>query len=82
MAKAIPLLQKHAEFISRLRANGIRTLRYQTPCCGKEMEDRAASKGQVWDTLATCPHCKALYIKTSTSARILASMPAQPMRGV
>jgi len=75
MAKAPTLLQRHAEFISRLRANGVRTLRYRTPCCGQEIEDRAANKGEVWDTLATCPHCKAMYVKVSRSTRINAVLP-------
>ncbi|MBN8885936.1 MAG: hypothetical protein J0I77_09470 [Rudaea sp.] len=74
MAAEITLLQKHEEFISRLRANGVRILRYQVPCCGKELEDRAANKGEVWDTLATCPHCKALYLKISKSSEIVAML--------
>lgn len=71
------LKQKHAEYIAKVKATGGKTLKYVTPCCGKGVEDPAAGKGETWDTLATCPHCEALYWKVTTSRKIVASIPAK-----
>jgi hypothetical protein len=57
------LLQQHREFIQRVKDNGGKTLTYKTPCCDKELEDRAAPKGNEWDTMSVCPYCGTHYMK-------------------
>ncbi|MBX9868181.1 MAG: hypothetical protein K2X63_00140 [Burkholderiaceae bacterium] len=68
------LKQQHEAFIARIKATGAKTLTYTAPCCGKSIEDRAAPKGDVWDTLAMCPHCGEKYMKVSTSTVITATL--------
>lgn len=68
------LKQKHDEFIAKVKATGAKTLIYTAPCCGKSIEDRAAPKGDKWDTLSTCPYCNEIYMKVSTSTVITATL--------
>lgn len=70
------LKQKHEEYIAKVKANGGKTLTFKAPCCGKEIEDRAGVEGETWDTLASCPHCGALYVKITTATEITGSIPA------
>jgi hypothetical protein len=68
------LKQKHGEYIAKAKAKGMKTLTFRTPCCEKDVEDRAAPAGEKWDTLATCPHCGAMYMKISTAEAITAEV--------
>lgn len=70
------LKQKHEAFITKIKADGGKTLEFKAPCCGAEIEDRAAPKGETWDTLTTCPHCGELFIKVTTSIKIAGAIPA------
>lgn len=69
------LLEQHNAFIARVKGNGGSTLTFTAPCCGKEIEDRVGVEGETWDTLATCPHCKTLYMKVTTATEIVGSIP-------
>lgn len=69
------LKQRHEEYIARLKAKGRKTLTFVAPCCGETIEDIAAGEGETWDTLSTCPHCGALYMKVTTSAEIVGMIP-------
>ena len=69
------LKRKHDAYNTRLKARGVALLTYTVPCCGGQLEGRPASPGEVWDTLATCPLCGALYVKISTAEAIAALAP-------
>lgn len=68
------LKQKHEEYISSVKASGAKTLTYPAPCCGGQIEDRAANTGETWDSLRTCPHCGELFMKVSTDVEITGVM--------
>lgn len=57
------LRQRVDEYMARLKVMGVQTLAYSAPCCGNQLETRAAPVGDKWDTLATCHHCGGLYMK-------------------
>lgn len=70
------LKQKHEAYIAKIKAGRGKTLTFKAPCCGAEIEDRAALKGETWDTLTTCPHCGELFMKVATSTKITGTIPA------
>lgn len=68
------LKAKHEAYISSIKAKGEPTTVYQLPCCGNELEERAAPAGEKWDTLAICPHCGAVYMKMTTGSHIVGQL--------
>ena len=69
------LKQKHEEYIAKVKADGGKTLTFKAPCCGQEIEDLAGREGQTWDTLTSCPHCGAMFMKITTATEIVGSIP-------
>lgn len=69
------LKAEYDDWTNKLKAKGIKFVPYKVPCCGGQLESRLASKGDVWDTLATCPHCGGLYMKITTSKKVTALKP-------
>lgn len=64
------LKQEYQAFIAKVRNDGGRLLNFPCPCCQEEIETLAAPDGDVWDTLATCPHCEGVFIKVATSTQV------------
>ena len=62
----ISLKQRYTEYNDRLKASGARMLSFNCPACSQSIETQAATKGDTWDTLSTCPHCEALFMKITT----------------
>lgn len=69
------LRRRHDEWLAKAAARGDKLLTYKVPCCGGGMQDRAAPEGEVWDTLATCPHCGGHYLKITHHTFIEALRP-------
>lgn len=65
-----PNLQAHTAYVARWKASGKRTQILVTPCCNKDLEVPSQDRddGQQWDSLMTCPHCGALFMKVVTYA--------------
>lgn len=65
------LKEKHAEFISRVKAYGGNVLSLTCPLCKVAHEVPGPMPGEVWDTITTCPECEGHFIKicTHTEAR-------------
>lgn len=69
--------QRHDEYIARLKAAGIATVSYLAPCCGVELETRAAESGEYWDTAVQCPDCDCLYWKITSPDGVKTSIEEQ-----
>jgi Zn finger protein HypA/HybF involved in hydrogenase expression len=65
------LLEQHNAYIQRLKERGAKTAVYKTPCCGNDVEDRLAEKGEKWDTMCTCAHCGTSYFKVASDSGIV-----------
>lgn len=69
------LLQKHEEYIARVRAKGAKILSYDCPNpeCGKAVEVIVPEnkRAGTWDTSCTCPHCGDLQFKIATYAKVI-----------
>ncbi|HFX1466303.1 TPA: hypothetical protein ACID2X_005189 [Pseudomonas aeruginosa] len=70
------LMQRYTEYNDRLKAQGVRFLASACPKCGGEIETERATRGQTWDTLSTCPHCEALFMKITTHTKAVGRIPA------
>lgn len=56
------LLRRYRDAIARLRAAGERLFCYACPHCMRAIRTPCPSReGEVWDSLAQCPHCSALH---------------------
>jgi hypothetical protein len=67
----VKLRAAHAAYNERLKAKGVKLATYKVPCCGQQMEDRAPdTPGAQWDSLASCIHCGALFVKIATFDKI------------
>jgi Zn finger protein HypA/HybF involved in hydrogenase expression len=71
------LKARHDEYIEKCRAAGAKLTAYRAPCCGGLLEARVAPRGQVWDTMAQCPHCGGLYLKITKGDRVTAVVPEE-----
>lgn len=69
------LLNKHNDYIERLRKAGARILQYSAPCCGMVVETHVPSDEQVWDSLTSCPQCDGMYMKVSRCDGVTTAMP-------
>lgn len=67
--KLATLRRRHDEYIARLKAAGNKVITVDLPC-GHQTETPAAPEGEVWDTLSTCQHCGALYMKITSGDRV------------
>lgn len=63
------LRRRADDYIARVKAKGRTIVTFSTPC-GHQLETPAAPKGERWDTLATCHHCGATYIKITIGDRV------------
>ena len=68
------LMTRHQDFIARCKAKGLKFTSYRCPKkrCGFVIETRVAPKGEVWDTLATCPKCGDTHMKVTTGNEVAA----------
>ncbi len=57
------LAERYAAWVASMRAAGIRLIAYKPPCGCPALETNLPPKGQVWDSLVTCPGCAALHMK-------------------
>ena len=57
------LMQRYTEYNDRLKAQGIKLIAFECPACKQSIETQPAPKGDVWDSLAECPQCNAMYMK-------------------
>jgi Zn finger protein HypA/HybF involved in hydrogenase expression len=62
------LKQDYEDYFARLRQRGEPITEYRCPDCDQPIMTRAAPYGEVWDTLATCPHCEGLHMKITSGA--------------
>lgn len=71
------LRRRGAEYNDKLRAKGIKLVTYRLPCCLAQSESRVQPPGetQAWDTLATCEHCGALYLKITQGEKVSTMIP-------
>jgi hypothetical protein len=70
-------LQAHIAYVERWKASGKRTQILVTPCCSADLEvpSQDRNDGQQWDSLMTCPHCGALFMKIVTFAHAEGRLP-------
>jgi hypothetical protein len=74
----VSLLQRHLDYMARVRAHGAHILTYRPVCCGVETETTAPTDDDVvWDTPTICPHCGALYLKVVTRDAIITQIPPE-----
>lgn len=59
----------------RLRSEGKKLLGYKCPHCEAELETQRATRGDTWDTLATCPFCGGLYMRWTTHYSVRTQVP-------
>lgn len=71
------LKAKNDEYFARMRDQGRKLVAYHAPCCKGLLETLAAPRGQVWDTMAQCPHCGGMYLKITKGAKVEAFVPAE-----
>jgi hypothetical protein len=72
---AMPTLkEKHEAYLARLKAAGVPTLTYRTPCCDSAMADRPGPSTGQWDSLSMCTTCGELFMKISKADAITCVM--------
>lgn len=65
------LLKQHEDYIERWKRDGKRTVRFNPPCKCPTLEVTVPElRGGTWDSLMTCPHCKALFMTVRTPNRV------------
>jgi len=71
-------LKAHTDYVERWKASGKRTLIMKTPCCDADLEVPSQDRddGQQWDSLMTCPHCGALFMKIVTFRQAIGRLPS------
>ncbi|AUV05506.1 hypothetical protein V8X86_000801 [Escherichia coli] len=62
--------QEYQEFIAKVRKDGGRLLPFPCPLCREKIETLAPPEGDLWDTLATCPHCEGTFFKRATATKV------------
>lgn len=72
---AASLMHRYTEYNDRLKAQGIKLIAFACPCCTKSIETRPAPRGELWDTLSSCPHCNALYMKITKGKKAFGCAP-------
>lgn len=69
------LLDRYTAYNERLKAQGLKFLSFDCPKCGEGIETQRATRGDTWDTLSTCPHCEALFMKITTHKKAVGRLP-------
>ena len=63
------VMQVYTEYYSRLKAKGVRLIKFDCPKCAKEIETVPAPAGEKWDSMSQCPHCESLFKKFTIGSR-------------
>lgn len=71
------LMDLYTMYNNRLKADGIKLIAFKCPGCGQSIETRPAPKGEEWDTLSTCPHCSALFMKITEGKKAYGFIPSE-----
>lgn len=66
---------EHETYIARIKDAGEPIIEYEPPCGCAAIETPAPPKGQVWDSLSTCPTCGDMHFKVVHHNRAEASRP-------
>lgn len=69
------LLVQHNNYISNIKDRGVKVISFKAPCCGQEIETRAAARDESWDTLAICPHCEKHFWKVTEGSKCTGTIP-------
>lgn len=64
------LLERYTQHIERLRAKGAVLTKYACPACAAVLEALTPPNAEVWDSMATCPHCEAVYWVVITTGKV------------
>jgi|TARA_Y100001951_G_C11294393_1_gene274509 Zn finger protein HypA/HybF involved in hydrogenase expression len=72
------LMQRYTEYNDRLKAQGIKLIAFECPACKQAIETQPAPKGDVWDSLAECPHCNVMYMKITQGKKARGLIPQVP----
>lgn len=70
------LMQRYTEYNDRLKAAGVEMYSYPCPACEGVIEARRPPKGETWDSMTECPHCKALFMAVYTHGKAVGRIPA------
>lgn len=62
----IDLQTKHADYIAKLKANGVPLGAYTPPCGCAPIEVPIPPPGEAWDSMAMCARCLGLHHKVAT----------------
>jgi hypothetical protein len=69
------LLTRYTEFVERAKASRTPLVKFSCPACSQGIETIPAPKGVVWDSLTTCPHCEAMFMKVISGISVEATLP-------
>jgi hypothetical protein len=69
------LLTRYTAFVERAKASRTPLVKFSCPACRQVIETIPAPKGEVWDSLSTCPHCEALFMKVISETSVEATLP-------
>lgn len=72
------LLEAHTQFVATCKEQGLPIKSYSTPCCVQQLEDRVPPESQPqWDSLVSCPFCRALFLKVARHDGITGHIPGK-----
>lgn len=72
------LMKAYTECNDRLKAGGAKLVSFPCPACNSGIETLPAPKGEQWDSLSSCPHCEALYMKITKGKNAFGVLPPPP----
>lgn len=64
------LKDKYFQYIKRAEDKLSPLAIHTCPKCHEIIKTLAAPKGEVWDSLCTCPFCESVFIKRVTEAKV------------
>lgn len=64
------LMGDYLKYVRRVEANGGKLICFKCPDCRQDIKTIPAPRGEVWDTVSTCPHCEQSFVKITNGNNV------------